>query len=212
MPALTNPGGHPPFLAELAHGGATSEGDARLTLDGSFRARVAPLPRHVRRVLALVCIAGSPLPHGVLAGALNVGLGALSRSLAVLRIGRLVRSVQHGDVVAYQDRVSESVTSAHDEAHRARIHLALAEAWQRAERSSAAHVAQHYLAAGQATRAAPWLERAAEEARETAAFERLAELLETRLSLHEAPLDEVTRSWQNSGRALRWMLPVYPLI
>jgi len=184
--------GHPLFLTELARRypsarsllGRTRE----VTLDEAILSRVAQLDQGARNVLTHVCLSASPLPHGLLADAMGAPLGTVYRALATLRTERLVRSAQVGEVLAYHDRVREVVASAESPARRASIHLALADGWQRSKHANPARIAHHLLACGEHVRAAPWLERAAEDALATAAFERAAELFAQRLSLTDTPL------------------------
>jgi eukaryotic-like serine/threonine-protein kinase len=188
--------GHPLFLAELARRESPPGRRARhsgTTLDEAILARVAQLDESVRGVLDHVCLSASPLPHGLLADALGVRLGVVYRALAALRTERLVRNVHDGEVLAYHDRVREAVAHAQTPPRRAAIHRALAAAFLRAAQPIPARIAYHLLECGDEAQAAPWLERAAHDALDTAAFERAAELLAQRVALAGAPPSELER-------------------
>ncbi|MDB4977248.1 MAG: ATPase/protein kinase family protein [Myxococcaceae bacterium] len=186
--------GHPLFLTELARqrgDAGTRTRSTGATLDESIMERVSLLDERVRRVLEHVCLSASPLPHGLLANALGTPIGQVYRALTALRTARLVRSVRGGEVLAYHDRVREalSLSLAATPARRSAIHRALADAWMRTSQPVPARIAHHLLEAGDEVSAAPWLERAAERALETAAFERAAELFGQRLTLSSAALE-----------------------
>jgi hypothetical protein len=176
--------GHPMFLSELARRDARcGVSEKRATLDEAILERVNALEDKVREVLAHVCLSASPLPHGILTDALGVDLGQVYRALATLRTQHLVRNAQPGDVLAYHDRVREAVTYALPLMERSVMHRSLARAWARSSQPTAARIAYHLVACGDEQEAAPWLERAAQDALSVAAFERAAELFAQRLSL-----------------------------
>jgi hypothetical protein len=188
--------GHPMFLSELARRDARPDVTGRRgTLDEAILERVSVLEDTVRDVLAHVCLSASPLPHGILADALGLNLGLVYRALAALRTKHLVRNAQPGDVLAYHDRVREAVSHALSTAQHAEIHRGLARAWMRSSQPVPARIAHHLLECGEEREAAPWLERAAQDALSVAAFERAAELFAQRLALTSAPpTPELSRS------------------
>jgi eukaryotic-like serine/threonine-protein kinase len=188
--------GHPMFLRELSLREARQAATGKhATLDEAILDRVSVLESTVRDVLAHVCLSASPLPHGILADALGLNLGLVYRALTALRTEHLVRNAQPGDVLAYHDRVREAVSHALSEPERAQIHRGLARAFLRQSEPAPARIAHHLLGCGEEQEAAPWLERAAQDALSVAAFERAAELFAQRLALTSAALSpELSRA------------------
>ena len=181
-------GGHPLFLQELARGQRRSE-DAPLTLEAAFLGRAALLDADTRAVLDLVCVVGGPVPQSVLVEAVGPSLAAIQRSLGLLRRERFVLDAPgRGTVVAYHDRLREAIASAMEPARAVMHHRDLARAWEKSPSPSGVRVARHHLAAGDQGKAAPWLDRAIQEAFSSSAFGLAEELCSIRLALDGAPL------------------------
>ncbi len=185
-------GGHPLHIDALVrHAAVSGDDDAVPQLDQAILARVAQLDADARRVIEMVCIAGAPLPRGVVARAAELEEDGCARALGLLRLHNLVRAsgARQADAVEpYHDRVRESVAAAVSDADRLRYHSRLAVVLE-ASGADAQLLMRHQEAAGDEERAAVTALRAAHEADEALAYDRAAELYRAalRLGAHEAP-------------------------
>jgi eukaryotic-like serine/threonine-protein kinase len=195
--------GHPLFLRELARQHTT------MKLDDAIWSRTSRHDDAAQRLLAVVAVAGSPIPRGVAYTITNLRAADADTHVAALADESLVRV--HGSrpsdaIEPFHDRVREAVV-AHLPAARVReLHIALAHALE-ANGAPAAQLFTRFQAAGDDERAARYLVGAAEAARAAFAFGRAAELFRRAL---EAPnladdrrgwlLVQLAESLENDGR------------
>lgn len=164
-------GGHPLFVHELARAGA--ERALAIDLDDAIRARVARLPPVARDLLEASVISGRPMLDRILASA--AGSLDVATSLAVLRVGRLVRT-SGPRVEPFHDRVREAVTDGMSPARKRTVHEHLARALIDAGDPDPEPLAVHLIGAGEAERALPYAVEAAERANRALAFDHAARL------------------------------------
>jgi eukaryotic-like serine/threonine-protein kinase len=203
----TEAGGHPMFIAELVRH-LTVAGKTRpeaLSLDAAIVARARKLPADARRVLEILAVASVPLAPALLEQAAGLGPGELAREAALLRAAAFIRA--SGDREAkrlepYHDRVREAVLGTLDEPARAAYHRLLAPLLEHEAGSDPERVAEHYLAGGEAVRAADLFERAARRAEEGYAFERAAALHRRQLELRPLSAGERSRVHRQVATAL----------
>ncbi len=177
-------GGHPLFIAELAHAvgssAAPSEGRPS-TLSELVVNRVAALPADARAMLELTAVAGIPLSRSVLRQTSGIGFARTEEALDLLRACRLVRS--HGPneddaVDTHHDRVREIVAHGIDEERRKALHRALAGVLEADPRTKPDLLAVHHHASGDLPRAGRYWIAAADLALRALAFGHAADLFE----------------------------------
>jgi eukaryotic-like serine/threonine-protein kinase len=183
--------GHPLFIDELVRHAASREGTGpvALRLDEALRARVAALPGDARRVLEVVALAGTPLPHALIGQAAGVEPDQLARFLGLLRIGNLVQTTgaRGADMVApYHDRVREAVVAQLGDDARRAYYAELAAALEASAQPDPEVLAVLWRGAGDLERAADHSVRAAAAAEAAFAFDRAAQLYRTALDLQPA--------------------------
>ncbi len=179
-------GGNPFFIAQLARHGEVGEAEANLgrLLD----ARAAQLPTESRRLLEVTAVAGRPVPLSVATEA-----AALDSSdfdvLAPLRAAQFIRTaVLDGDtqVEPYHDRIREAIAAALSPDARRGHHNRLALALEATGQADPEAPARHFEGAGDLARAARYAEAAADQASESLAFDRAAELYRRAATLRPA--------------------------
>ncbi|MEZ4363858.1 MAG: serine/threonine-protein kinase [Kofleriaceae bacterium] len=187
---LAEAAGHPLHLAELvAHRRRGGAGGIRL--EAALAARVAELPASATRLLALIALAGAPLPQDVLGQAAALDGAEWWAVLGALRAAHLVRGtggVGEARVEASHDRVRVAMQGALDADARRAAHARLAEVLERhawAQRRPEL-IADHLEACDAPERAARYVDAAARQATEALAFDRAAELWRRALRLHRA--------------------------
>ena len=197
--------GNPLFVDELVrhvgHGNDVDRTGAALRLDDVLFEQITALPDDARRLLEVVATAGQPLGRTAAANAAELEGEREVTALAVLRAGRLVRSMRTADrydVVTYHDRIRETVMGRLDPAERKRLHHRVALALVAAGEGDLEALFAHFREAGDARRAAEFATAAAAKAVDALAFERAATLWRGALGLPGLS-DE-------SRRDLRWKL------
>ncbi len=181
-------GGSPFFIEELVRFSCTegAERERPLALDAVIRARRDTLPTDARRLLELVCVAGQPLARGAARRALGPTELPEPQALAVLQRGRLLR-LRHGDreeeLLAYHDRIRETVTAALTEPAQRAHHLCIARAIEDTAQGSAQRLSFHFLQAGEPRLAARYAVDAALQAYQALAFDQAAALCREALCL-----------------------------
>jgi hypothetical protein len=175
-------GGHPLFIAELAHA-ASEAGAESLGAPHSFAEliaqRMAALPRDALALLGIVAVGGTPLPRRVLRLALGLGAAETEQAIDVLKASRLARSRGLRDehlVENHHDRVREIVVQTLDETARRRCHLSLARALETWHESKSELIALQYEGAGELESAGRHWLSAADQAARSLAFDHAAEL------------------------------------
>jgi serine/threonine protein kinase/tetratricopeptide (TPR) repeat protein len=177
-------GGIPLFLEELVRQVRDGHraGD-RLSLTDVLRERLARLPPPAARLLAMVAVAGRPVPQDVALRAAEVDDPAM---LSLLKAGSFVRGRAVGGerlLEAYHDRVRESVVAGLDERALREHHRRLAVVLESLPHSDAETLAAHWRGAGEPVRAAEFAARGAARAAEALAFDRAARLFRLALEL-----------------------------
>ena len=190
-------GGHPLFIAELAHSAAAA---GAVTLDAALGARVAALPEPPRAVLELLAVAAGPISEEALARASGQPPAVHEQSVALLRAERLARSGGQA-VETYHDRVRAAVTGRLEERGRRLCHERLAVGLESVADGDPEVLAVHWHAAGHDQRAAQHAVRAADRAATAMAFERAARLYRLAISLDPARSD-LTQLRTNLASAL----------
>ncbi len=184
--------GSPLFVDELVRhviGGETFAQSAvgtTLRLDDVVHARVLALPLDARRLLEAIAVAGKPIARTTVAAAARLMGEGETTALAVLRTGRLVRSLRtrdRYDVETYHDRIRETVVSRMDGEERKDLHHRLAVALVAGGAADTEALVVHFREAGDTREAAQFAVTAAQKAVEALAFERAAALWQMALEL-----------------------------
>lgn len=176
--AVAEAEGHPMFVDELArmwreHGAADI---SQMHLDEAIVDRTRTLSPAGRELLEIICIAGAPTRHGVIAEVASVEPRQYAQLSDILRTSRLSRisGIRKSDSVEpYHDRVREAVVEHLDEDRILRVHARLADVLS-SRGASPERVAVHHLRAERFERAAEAFLEAAELAYVALAFDRAA--------------------------------------
>ncbi len=191
-------GGHPLFIAELAHAlgtpDARAEGRRPSTLLELVLNRIAALPSDARDLLELTAVAGVPLSRSVLRQTSEIGFARTEEALDLLRACRLVRSYGPNEddaVDTHHDRIREIVAHDLDEERRKRHHRALARVLEEDLQTKPDVLAVHHHGSGDLPRAGRYWIVAADLALRALAFEHAANLFEKGLA--HAVLESVER-------------------
>jgi hypothetical protein len=183
--------GHPLFVDELVRhrleaGAVEATAPAvRTNLDEAITTRVARLRAAQREVVRIVAVAGAPVAIDVAAQAAGQSLHEFEQNVAFLRVAHLVRasSGEARDLVeCYHDRVREAIVCGLDDRRTSDCHRRLALALETRD-GDPEPLANHWLGAGDRTKAAFYAERAAANAAEQVAFDRAAELYRLAITL-----------------------------
>ncbi len=206
--------GHPLFIDALVqHAVARSATPPSLHLADALWGRIAALDPQARELLALIAVAGWPLPRDVLTAAAVLPAADIDLALVQLDHAHLVRAADRTGkrVEPYHDRIRETVLEQLDPEQRKACHRALAqalvaavavhqaasapdgpEALEASPGSSSSHVtwgpelvAVHLHAAGDLDQAAQYVVRAADQAAAALAFDRAARLYRHALAIAE---------------------------
>jgi eukaryotic-like serine/threonine-protein kinase len=167
-------GGHPLFLAELAHA-ASARADVA-SLEQLVERRVAALPAAAAALLRVVAAAARPV--AVEQAARAAGTSDAGAAVRLLRAERLVRVHHRDDGAAlepYHDRIRAAALATLASGEVRHVHEALA----RTIEAAAGHgdgLVEHWLAAGDPARAAEHAVQAAQRAEDKLAFHRAAAL------------------------------------
>jgi hypothetical protein len=208
--------GHPLFIDALVrHTADRTSAQSPLRLSDALWKRISELDPTARRLLALIAVAGWPLPPEILTGSGVVPAGKMDSALARLRHAHLVRVAgrdHKGAIEPYHDRIRDAVFDHLQPELRKACHRALAQALlavtaapeaasppdgpvvalSRSPNSSNAWwgpevVGVHLHAAGDLKQAARYMVLAADQAAAALAFDRAARLYRQALALHEQP-------------------------
>ncbi len=214
--AIARESGGSPFLIEELTRGASAyhrlagsvglAGRLTVSLDEILAQRAARLPENARHLLEVIAVGGRPLPVSIVGAAADAE--ALAPQLvALLRGGRFVRaSLREGCemVEALHDRVRETIV-AHLPPETARMHHAqLARVLEASPDSDPEAIASHLAGAGDATRAAQYAERAAEQAIAKLAFAQAARLFQRTLDAAPPESPDVIRLARRVAQASEW--------
>ena len=178
-------GGHPLFIAELAHAAGENEGmaepPAAQSLSELISARASGLPSDAARLLTLLALCGTPLPRRVLRLAGGFDTAHTEAAIDVLKASRLARSDGLRDddgVEIHHDRIREIIVHGVPDATRARHHLSLAHALETWAECKSELLALHYESGGELRDASRRWILAADQAARSLAFAHAADLYE----------------------------------
>jgi len=180
--------GHPLFIQELTRqmAGPRSGAGAPLTLDDALWERVQQLPVDARGLLALVAVAGTPLPNEVLVRASGLSSDAYARAVRVLRQTQLLRTrgLRRQDAIeAFHHRISETLLARLAPEETRERHCRLAGALEESTGVDPELLATHWQGAGDAEKALGHALLAAAKADAALAFQHAARLYELCLAL-----------------------------
>jgi serine/threonine protein kinase len=198
--------GHPLFIDALVRHRLTQTGDAApVRLDDALWARIQRLEPPARRLLELIAVAGGPVPQSIASHAVAADFDELTRLLATLRVGNLVRTSGAGqeDVIeTFHDRIRETVVNRLAEATQRAWHGRLALTLEAAGSTELERLAVHWESAGDLERAAGYALRAADQAATALAFDRAAKLYRMTLDLSPSDADSTWIVLTRLGDAL----------
>jgi serine/threonine protein kinase len=209
-------GGNPFLIEELVRSAGSMMGQAShdsasialasATLEQMVSQRLASLPEDALRLLEIVAISGRPVHVSTAIRAAGaplraddvVGLLRTRRFIrAGLRDGREVVEVIHG-------RIGETIVAQLPEDVARQRHQQIARVLEEAPDTDAEALATHLLRSGEATRAAQFAERGAEQAVHKLAFDQAARLLRLAVQSHPASTADGQRLRKRLGEVLDW--------
>jgi len=196
-------GGSPLFLCELALSSVDGEAD-EVRLDSLLRRRIEASSQEAQQLLQTIAVAGHPVTLKVALGAAAVRDNATA--LEVLLSGRLVRLRQQGGrrlVESYHDRIRETVTAGLDAEELREVHRALAQILEVQDHSDPLELLDHWLGAGDQTRAAHYAALAADMANRALAFDRAIHNYKLAMELQDPTTTERAALLMNLGEALK---------
>lgn len=172
--------GSPFFLGELARHLLAGAGDAApegtVELASIIRERVDSLPPDAREILEIVAVSQRPIHLRVALDLAGLGAGGFPRVYELCNRS-LLRSDSTGlEIDIYHGRIRDALLARISPEELRRRHFQIAAGLAASEGAPAAAILDHFLAAGDQERAAPYSVRAAAEADDALAFDRAAEL------------------------------------
>jgi hypothetical protein len=165
-------------------------------VDALVRERAALLDDDAKALLEVICVAGQPLSRVSACRAAGLEGDRAQASLDALRLAKLVRSLgarNAEQLETLHDRVGEAITEGVPLDVLAKRHDALADALGQEKDCDPERLGMHLRAAGHNDRARAYIERAAEHASTTLAFERAARLYRAALDLSDDSQELRTR-------------------
>jgi tRNA A-37 threonylcarbamoyl transferase component Bud32 len=185
--------GHPRLIEELVQHLKEHPFEAgRISMEDVIRTKAGQLPTEALHVVALLAIAGNPMPAEVLRHAASLEPSELSAVLTRLRLSRLVRSIGvrgRERLELCYERIREAVLAQVPEEQRAIHHRALALAYEAARSEDYEELSLHWAKSGVRERAAEFAAKAADEALVAFAFERAAQLYQQAVELSGDQVD-----------------------
>lgn len=189
--------GNPFFIEEMVRHFAANPGarDRRgLSLEQVLFERVQQLPLAARQLLEVICISGQPISEQR-ARQIAQLQGKEQDALFLLRNAHCVQvsTTRHGRLLEpYHDRIRAAVLSRMSSQQAVMLHFAFAQGMAQEPGQDPEVIAHHYVLAQRPHEAAPFVQKAAEAAVESLAFEHAAKLYQDMLGL----LD-----WSDASRA-----------
>jgi len=197
-------GGHPLYVAELARvaGPGASRGDDALTLEELIDRRLERLSPEEIELVRACAVAAHPVPISVAVGASGQTWDA--GLLARLRRDRLIRATGHDAhrIEPYHDRVRAVITAGLTDADRRGWHRRLATAYEETGHLEPPVLVEHWLAAGERSRAGHYAAKAAADAESALSFHLAADYYALALDLCELEADAAREMRARLGHAL----------
>jgi eukaryotic-like serine/threonine-protein kinase len=169
-------GGSPFLLEQLTHYGVMNEraATAGITLTTMLEERINQMPVGSRPFLDTLAVARRPVNQDVALSAAGIKDDP-TKMLNALRAAQFVRSGGTGyGIELYHDRIGESLTSLVADDERRQIHRRLAQAIEARGLNDPEALYEHYLGAGDLSRAARHAKAAATKSDKALAFDRAA--------------------------------------
>ena len=189
-------GGSPLFIMELVRAFAMA-GPAILRQEATIldvlQVRLRSLDRPALGLLQMIAVHGRPILRAPLHRALSGG--EFEKTLSVLAAHQLIRTREtvHGEAVEpSHDRIAEAALAMLSKEELRQRHAQLAAALETFE-VDAELLADHLLASGQTERAGVYVERAAENAAASLAFDRAARLFRRAIALNPSNAEALQR-------------------
>ncbi|MHC4830824.1 MAG: ATP-binding protein, partial [Planctomycetota bacterium] len=198
--------GSPFFVGELARywaSGSARDVEAHVTFQDAMLARLAGLTEADRHVLHLVSVSAQPLELHVALRAAYVD-AAWGLRLPELRDRCILRTTARSGAEAldtYHAKIREAVLADLPEPRRRELHRTLAESLELEPKRELGRLARHFRDAGDNAKAFDYAVRAGDQASETLAFNRAAELYDVAL-VAQNPSEETWRLRAKRGHAL----------
>jgi eukaryotic-like serine/threonine-protein kinase len=184
-----------PFLIEQLARYALKTGDRaagrtlRLSADDLLGSRVEELPADARQLLETLAVAARPLD--VLVARDAAGLKDERPLTGMLLAGHLLRPSGSADhLELYHDRIREAVVARIPHGRLAETHRRLAEAMESHGGTDPVTLYEHYVGVGDRARARRYASLAADNAAQSLAFDRAADLYTRALELARAAVEE----------------------
>jgi hypothetical protein len=199
---ISDAGGHPLFLREIARHAVVTDGAAAPRLDDALWQRINALEPAARQLLVLTAVAGQPTAQAAVADALLAADGTRpaeqtgrNYSSNFARVADQIGELRHASLICttgshpndtiepYHDRIRETVLIHLEASERQRTHLLLAGALERAGTRDAEALAHHFQQGGARELAYGYSVAAADQAASALAFDRAARLYRRSLDL-----------------------------
>jgi serine/threonine protein kinase/tetratricopeptide (TPR) repeat protein len=174
-------GGSPFLISQLVRHRLVRRDEPRHVpprLEDVMRERLETLDGRSRRILDVICLAAAPLTAEAALEVARLPVGARG-CISMMRSECLLRLDPHGErsgIQPYHDRIRESVVARVEPTVLRAYHRSLAEVFAKQPGCDPEALFTHYLGAGDARSALPYVEKAAARAAETLAFDRAAQL------------------------------------
>jgi len=174
-----------------------------LTIESLVKRRTTILTAHARQLLHVLAVAGRPLPMllAMKLSAAATNARAIVHELSGLGLIRSQISEGERQLAVYHDRLREAVLVALSAAERASLEQELFAALEQDGNVDPAWLHSLALAAGQTAAASRYGLVAAEEAMQTLAFERAAQLYQACLALCQDGTTDALELWQKLALA-----------
>jgi hypothetical protein len=175
--------GHALFIERLAHhvGTDSAVGEAKLRLEDVLETSIKALEPDTRRLLLLLCVAGTPVPVVALAHAAGLAPGAIASIVATLRVHRFIQTVSTEGVASvepYHGRVRAAALACQTAEELASAHERLARALEGTSHGAPHVLAELWRGAGDLERCGEHALKAAEHSAGAFAFDRAATFYE----------------------------------
>ncbi|MFY9224865.1 MAG: hypothetical protein WAQ98_19490 [Blastocatellia bacterium] len=202
-------GGNPFFLYELAQYYHSQLSNLNLTnnsnlvsIEEVLKSRISQLSNKARVLLEVVAISGQPLERNL--AKLAAKLTADEQVLAVLRAGRFVRILKHGEkeeIDTYHDRIRETTITTLTMDLVISYHTNLGLGLESSSGSDPERLLYHFKESGDKKKAAKYALMAASSADQALAFDRAAQHYKTAIEINTSSNEELQQIYTKLAQA-----------